>query len=172
MTASAADRYRGTGTYVHWDVLDLGIKGNLPDVLAALLVEQVGRLEAQRRRREEVARRYERTIDGLEGWGRPAVRRGVVHARHLATAWAPAGRRDLALRAFAKRQIGVAVNWRALPTLTWFKRAFRLRAKDFPVAIDLGERTVSLPLWVDLEEDDVNEVCRALGEVAEEVGRG
>jgi UDP-4-amino-4-deoxy-L-arabinose-oxoglutarate aminotransferase len=172
MTASAADRYRGTGEYVHWDVLDLGVKANLPDVLAALLVQQVGRLEMQRRKREAVARRYERAIDALEGWGRPAVRRGVVHGRHLATAWAPPGRRDAALRAFARRQIGVAVNWRALPTLTWFRRAFRLKPKDFPVAVEIGERTLSLPLWVDLDEDDVREVCAALAEVAEEVARG
>jgi UDP-4-amino-4-deoxy-L-arabinose-oxoglutarate aminotransferase len=171
MTANPADRYRGTSGYVHWDVLELGIDGSLPDVLAALLVEQLGRLEAQRRKREQVAKRYERAIDALEGWSRPSVRRGVVHARHLATAWTPPGRRDDALRAFARRQVGVAVHWRALPALTWFKRTYRLRAKDFPVALDVGERTISLPLWVDLEEDDVEEVCRALAEVAEEVAR-
>ncbi len=171
MTAAAADRYRAAGAWKHWDVVELGIKANLPDVLAALLLGQIPRLAAQRDRREEIALRYEAAVDSIEGWGRPAVRPGAVHARHLATVWAPPGKRDAALDAFARRGVGVAVNWRPLPRLTWVRESLGARPESFPVAVSIGDRTISLPLWVDLADDQVHEVCGALAEVAREVGR-
>jgi UDP-4-amino-4-deoxy-L-arabinose-oxoglutarate aminotransferase len=172
MTASAAERYRGTAGYRHWDVLDLGVKANLPDVLAALLLGQIPRLEAQRERREAIARRYDQTASGLAGWGRPAVRPRTVHARHLYTVWAPLGARDRALQAFSRRDVGVAVNWRALPTLTFFRERLGLRPEDFPVATEIGERTISLPLWPDLRDEQADEVARALADVARELATG
>ena len=172
MTANAAERYRGTGGYRHWDVVDLGVKANLPDVLAALLVGQIPRLDSQRDVRERIARRYEAAVDGLPGWGRPAVRGDVVHARHLSTVWAPRGKRDAALDAFAKRRIGVAVNWRALPALTFVRETLHARPEDFPIAMEIGDRTISLPLWVDLCDEEVDEVIGALSEVAGELARG
>ncbi len=169
MTASAADRYQGTKGYRPWDVVDLGIKANLPDVLAALLVNQIPRLDAQRARREQIARRYEKAIDALPGWGRPFVRAEGVSAYHLATAWAPRGSRDDALAGFASREIGVAVNWKALPQLTWLRERLRVRPDDFPVACEIADRTLSLPLWPDLKDAQQDEVIAALRAVAAEI---
>ena len=166
MTASAAERYQGTKGYRHWDVVDLGVKANLPDVLAALLVHQVPRLDAQRDTREALARRYEAALDALPGWGRPSVRAEARSAYHLATAWAPRGHRDAALAGLAAREIGVAVNWRALPQLTWVRTALHVDPADFPVACELGDRTLSLPLWPDLPAAQQDEVLAALREVA------
>jgi len=171
MTASAAERYQGTKGYRHWDVVDLGIKANLPDVLAALLVGQIPRLDAQRTRREALARRYETVLDAMPGWERPSIRAEAVSAYHLATAWAPRGLRDAALAGFAARDIGVAVNWRALPQLTYLRDHLRLDPKDFPVACEMGDRTLSLPLWVDLTDAEQEEVVHALHAVAAEVAR-
>ena len=170
MTAAAADRYRGTGEYRHFDVVDLGVKANLPDVLAAMLVGQVPRLEAQRVARERIARRYDEALARCPGWGRPAVRERTVHAHHLYTVWAPEGRRDEALKAFAARGIGVAVNWRALPDLTWPRETLRAPPERFPVACSIGRRTISLPLWVDLPPASADEVASALVEVARDLG--
>ena len=169
MTAAAADRYRGTGEYRHFDVVDLGVKANLPDVLAALLVGQVPRLEAQRARREAVSRRYDEALARCAGWERPAVREKTVHARHLYTVWAPEGRRDEALKAFSARGIGVAVNWRALPDLTWVRSALRADPERFPVACSIGRRTISIPLWVDLPPAAADEVAEALVGVARDL---
>ena len=177
MTASAAERYATPPRegHRHWDVLDLGVKANLPDVLAALLLGQIPRLAPQRARREEICARYDRAFDGVplaKGWGRPAVLAEGVHARHLYTVWAPPGLRDAALEAFARRGIGVAVNWRALPRLTWFRTALGLAERDFPVACEIGARTLSLPLWPALSDAQADEVSAALVQVADELARG
>ena len=96
----------------------------------------------------------------------------VVHAHHLYTVWAPDGRRDEALKAFSARGIGVAVNWRALPDLTWVRSALKADPERFPIACSIGRRTISLPLWVDLSDAQADaEVC-ALSEVAGELARG
>ena len=40
MSAIAADRFK-SGQYRHWDMGRLGVKANLPDLLAALLPPQI-----------------------------------------------------------------------------------------------------------------------------------
>ncbi|MCC7137729.1 MAG: DegT/DnrJ/EryC1/StrS family aminotransferase [Planctomycetes bacterium] len=172
MTASAAERYQGTKGYRHWDVVDLGVKANLPDVLAALLVGQIPRLDAQRVRREALARRYEEAVDALPGWDRPWVRPEATSAYHLQTAWAPAHRRDDALAGFAARDVGVAVNWKALPQLTFVRQRLRADPADFPVACEMGARTLSLPLWPDMTDAMQDEAVAALRAVARDLARG
>jgi UDP-4-amino-4-deoxy-L-arabinose-oxoglutarate aminotransferase len=73
---------------------------------------------------------------------------------------------------FAARELGVAVNWRALPQLTWVRQALRVDPADFPVACELGDRTLSLPLWPDLPDAALEEVVAGLRAVAEDLRRG
>jgi dTDP-4-amino-4,6-dideoxygalactose transaminase len=61
-----------------------------------------------------------------------------------------------------ERGVGVAVNYRAVHTLTYYRERFALPPESLPVAYDFGERTISLPLWPDLPLDDVDYVCDAL----------
>ena len=61
MSAGAIDRFK-TGGYRHWDMERLGIKANLPDLLAALLPPQIATIDEQLPKREQVALRYSRAF--------------------------------------------------------------------------------------------------------------
>lgn len=162
MSRGAADRYHGP--YHHWDMVELGRKANLSDINASLLLSQIPRLEANLARREAIAQRYERAFAGLPGVDFPKVPAGCVSGRHLFTIWTP--RRDEFLAALQDRGIGVAVNYRAIHLLSFYRQRFGFKPGDFPVAESIGERTLSLPFYPGLSDDEVERVIAAVTEVA------
>ena len=56
------------------------------------------------------------------------------------------------------------MNYRAVHTLTYYRETFGHAPEAFPVAADIGERTISLPLHTRLRDGDVDRVVSALSE--------
>ena len=131
MSKEAAGRY--TSRYQHWDMLSLGYKANLSDIQAALLVGQLPRLEAQLARREAIASRYEAAFSELPGVGFPVVRENATSARHLFTIWVEPGRRDECLWKLQEKGIGVAVNYRAVHLLSYYRSEFGFQRGRLPL---------------------------------------
>jgi dTDP-4-amino-4,6-dideoxygalactose transaminase len=164
MSKGAAERY--TGRYKHWDMVDLGYKANLSDIHAALLVRQLPRLEAQLVRREAIARRYEEAFQGIDGIDFPRVPAGARSARHLFTIWVPPERRDDALWQLQEKGIGVAVNYRAIHLLSYYRDRFGFKPGAFPNAERIGNSTLTLPLYPSMTDQQVETVIGAVREVA------
>jgi dTDP-4-amino-4,6-dideoxygalactose transaminase len=161
MSREAAARY--TGLYQHWDMVNLGWKYNLSDILAVLLVGQLDRLDIQWQRRSQLCEEYDtllRTMPGLDLPPRPGK-----SACHLYTVWVPKDRRDAILLELQKKEIGAAVNYRAIHTLKYFREKLGHAPELFPVALEIGQRTISLPLYPSLKEEEVAYVCRTLREI-------
>jgi len=164
MSKGAADRY--TGRYQHWDMLELGYKANLTDLQSVLLLRQLPRLEHQLARRESVAQRYEAAFRDIEGIDYPRVPAGARGARHLFTMWVPPDRRDETLAALQDRGVGVAVNYRAVHLLSYYRSRFGYERGAFPNAELIGDRTVTLPLYPGLSDEAVQTVIDTVRTVA------
>ncbi|MBI5522010.1 MAG: DegT/DnrJ/EryC1/StrS aminotransferase family protein [Desulfarculus sp.] len=163
MSKGAADRY--VGGFQHWDMLELGRKANLPDLLAAMLSPQLKRIEQMWARRQEVCRRYEEAFAALPGVDFPRVPEGAKSARHLFTIWVK--ERDRFLSELQARGIGVSVNYRAIHLLSYYRQRFGYKPGDFPVAERIGDSTLTLPLFPGITEAEVDRVIEAVSEVAE-----
>ncbi|MFH1035519.1 MAG: DegT/DnrJ/EryC1/StrS aminotransferase family protein [Pseudomonadota bacterium] len=162
MSKGAAERY--AGRFQHWDMLELGRKANLPDVLAALLSPQLARIEELWARREAVSRRYEQAFAQVPGLDFPRVPAGAKSARHLFTLWVP--QRDRFLAEMQARGIGVSVNYRAIHLLSYYRQRLGHQPGDFPVAERIGDSTISLPLFPGIRDEEVARVIEAVIEVA------
>jgi dTDP-4-amino-4,6-dideoxygalactose transaminase len=163
MSKGAADRY--TGSYQHWDMIELGRKANLPDLLAALLLPQIPKLAGLLTRREEIAKRYEEAFSAMDGVDFPRVPLGAISGRHLFTIWVR--RRDEFIQGLQERGIGVAVNYRAVHLLSYYRQRFGFKPGDFPIAERIGDSTISLPMYPGLSDQEVERVIQAVGEVAQ-----
>ncbi len=157
VTKDAAARHGGA--YQAWDMVELGFKGALTDVQAALLLPQLDRAYARRDKRDALARRYEARLEGSPIALLPRVGKST---HHLFPVLAPPGRREHLLRRFGEAGVGVAINYQAIHTVTHYVERFGLPEGAFPHAADIGARTVSLPLWPDLPPADVDYVCDVL----------
>jgi UDP-4-amino-4-deoxy-L-arabinose-oxoglutarate aminotransferase len=159
MNKEAANRY--TATYQHWDMLELGYKGNMFDVQAALLLPQTRHVEERLRQREAICQRYEAGFDAA-GVAYPKVPPNTRSARHLFTIWTEPERRDAVLTELQDRGIGVAVNYRAVHLLTYYRQQHGYRRGQFPVAERVGDSTITLPLYPSLGAEQVDYVIESV----------
>jgi UDP-4-amino-4-deoxy-L-arabinose-oxoglutarate aminotransferase len=153
---------RHGGRYVHWDMVDFGYKAAMTDIEAALLLPQVAKLWRRREIRQSLVERYEQALRGRADV--ELLARSGRSGHHLFTVLVPRGRRDAVLDGLGERGIGCAVNYRAVHTLQYYKSRFGYAREAFPVAADIGDRTISLPLHTQLAERDIERVAVALGE--------
>jgi dTDP-4-amino-4,6-dideoxygalactose transaminase len=160
MSRNAADRY--TKNYEHWEMELLGWKYNMDNIKAALLLNQLDLIEERWQRREDICRKYEKAFNGNENIKHPIVLEAAKSARHLFTIWVDPLERDEILRKLQYYGIGVAVNFRAIHLLKYFKEAFGFKSGSFPVAELIGASTISLPTYPKLTDGEVDYVTDTL----------
>lgn len=169
VTKSATDRHGGI--YQHWDLTELGYKANLTDLDAALLRPQLPLADEKRDQRERLVLRYERRLREALGSRAPTISRRAVpwlverrgkSTHHLFTIQPPAELRDELLVKLGKAQIGTAVNYRAIHTLTYLVERLKMPRGSLPVAEEIGDRTISLPLYPTLDEASQDRVIEAV----------
>ncbi len=164
LSDAAWGRY-GKGGWWEYDVTELGFKYNLTDMQAALALAQLARADAMRARREEIARRYTAALRGVPGLTTPEVAPDVRHAWHLyQIAVAPGARMDRTALALALREegIGTSVHFKPLHLFPWYQKLLGLRAGQCPVAEAAFVETLSLPIYPDLTDADVDRVAERI----------
>lgn len=169
LSAGAWRRYSDEG-FRHYEVVEPGFKFNMTDLQAALGIHQLPRLDAWIERREHLWDRYNELLADLPVTVPSEPEPGTRHARHLyhilVEPDAPCSRDEL-LDFLHRHRIGAGVHYRAIHLQPYYRDRFRLRADDFPVASDISERTLSLPLSPKMTERDQDDVVAALRQALE-----
>ena len=161
---SAADRY--TKEFKHWDMKELGWKYNMDNIHAALLIGQIDRIGQLLEKRDAVWRRYEEGLHMVPGITLLKIYHDVKHARHLFTInISAAQKRDLVLRSLQEKGVGVAVNFRPIHLLDFYRTKFGYTEGDFPCAEKIGAGTISLPLYPSLRDEEIEYVIKSVKEV-------
>jgi UDP-4-amino-4-deoxy-L-arabinose-oxoglutarate aminotransferase len=165
--SKAATERHGSG-YQHWDLVELGYKANLTDLDAALLRPQLARIDAKRADRQRIVERYESRLQERLPDLRSApptvnrvpwlIERRGRSSHHLFTIHAWPGERDTLLAQLGEGGIGTAVNYRAIHLLTYLVDALGIPRGALPVAEEIGDRTISLPLYPTLTEAEQDRV--------------
>jgi len=168
MSRDAWLRYTDKGSW-YYEITAAGYKYNLSDVLAAIGVGQLERFADLQRRRRDRAAQYDRLLADVPEVRRPTVRPGVTHARHLyAIALEPDRLRiDRAafIRELKAENIGSSVHFIPIHLHPHFRKSLGTLPGAFPVAEEAYARAISLPLFPDMTERDVEDVCAALRKV-------
>lgn len=157
---SAGDRY--TKKYRHWDMPLLGWKYNMDNIQAAMLTGQLARIDKLWKRREKIAQRYEMAFGDIHGIKLMKNAPGSRHARHMFTIQVSAKKRDTILALLQDMGVGVAVNYRPIHLLKYYRKRFDSGRGNFPVAEDIGNRTISLPLYPKMKDSEVEYVIRCV----------
>jgi dTDP-4-amino-4,6-dideoxygalactose transaminase len=157
---------RGDGS--RYDISVPGYKANLPDVLAAIAIVQLEKVE----RHHEIRRRqfdlYDAAVAELDGI-EPLIRdERDRHAHHLYVVRIDAGRagaaRDDYQRALKEEGISTSIHFLPVHTLTWYRERFPDQA-ELPVAERAGEEVLSLPLSPAHADADIADAIEALRRV-------
>ena len=168
ISRDAWKRYTAGGSW-YYEIEDVGFKYNLTDLAAAIGLVQLERAEAMRRERERVAGAYAKAIAayGLSDVIELPVDAppGDRHAWHLYPIRLAPGttvaRADVIERLRADG-IGTSVHFIPLHLHPYYRRTYGYRPEDLPVAAGEYGREISLPIFPDLRDDEVERVVRSL----------
>jgi dTDP-4-amino-4,6-dideoxygalactose transaminase len=166
LSLGAWERFSDSG-YRHYEVEEPGFKFNMTDVQAAVGLRQLPRLDDWIDARARIWSRYDELLADLDVDTPAPPQRGTRHARHLYQVLV--GRdspvsRDRLMSYLTKRRIGVGVHYRACHLHPYYRDRYGLAPDAFPVANDISERTISLPLSPDLTDDDLLDVAAAVAD--------
>jgi perosamine synthetase len=172
MSRDAWKRYSGGGSW-YYEIEDAGFKYNLTDLAAAIGLVQLARAEAMRTERERVARRYGRAVEAA-GIGElvelpAAPGRDEVHAWHLYPLRLNLDRvrltRAETIDRLAEAGIGTSVHFIPLHLHPYYRRTYGYAPADLPVAAREYEREISMPIYPDLTDGDVDYVVERLATI-------
>jgi dTDP-4-amino-4,6-dideoxygalactose transaminase len=144
----------------------LGGKSNMTDIAATIGLGQLKHIEQFTARRRELAKRYFQHFDALALPGLELPPRDFSNCNwHMFQPLLPPGTdRGAFISAMKERDIGVGVHYPALHLFALY-RARGFTESDFPVAEDIGRRTLTLPLFPAMVDDDVTRVCDVIADV-------
>ena len=168
MSKAAAERY--SKRYEHWDMEMLGWKYNMSNIQAALLLDQIENIDRNWKRRESICRMYEDAFMSNPHICLPKVLPSSKSARHLFTIQVHPAKRDEMLRQLQEKGIGVAVNFRAIHLLTFYRQTFGYQRGMYPIAERIGDGTITLPLYPKLSDEEVRYVIKVVKDVTTSSG--
>jgi dTDP-4-amino-4,6-dideoxygalactose transaminase len=159
---------RGDGS--SYDIPVPGYKANLSDVLAAIALCQLDKVERHREIRRRQFALYDGAVPELDGVTPLARDERDVHALHLYIVRIDAERagatRDEYQRALREENISTSIHFLPVHRLTWYRERLPDQAR-LPVAERAGDEILSLPLSPAHSDDDIADVIAALCRVHE-----
>ncbi len=158
-----AERVRRLRQY-GWDdkreTLEAGVNSRLDPLQAAILQAKLPHLDSDNARRRAIARRYDAGLAGLP-LAVPRVRAGCEHTYHLYVI--ACDDRDGLRAHLGRREIGCAIHY---PTPVHRQHGYAERViaprDGLPVTERLCRRILSLPIYPELSDADVDRVIAAI----------
>jgi perosamine synthetase len=146
-----------------------GYNYKMPDVLAAIGLEQVKKLPEMLRLRHEIALRYDAALTDLNWLKPPSVPAGMTHAYQSYVCLVRNGDADAsrALRSklfqhLADAGIGAVQAAQSMAEIGFYRREYGWRSQDFPVARLADGQGIALPMFPGLKEGEQDRVIRAI----------
>ncbi|MBN1764138.1 MAG: UDP-4-amino-4-deoxy-L-arabinose aminotransferase [Sedimentisphaerales bacterium] len=156
-------------------VLEPGYKYNLPDTLAVLGIRQLQRLDEFNRKRTQLALYYQEQLSEIEEiipLREPSY--SMRHTWHLFIVRVDMDRaglsRDDFMSELKKRNIGTGLHFRAVHQQKYYQDHMAMWSGKLPNTEWNSDRICSLPLFPDMEPEDIDDVVESIKEVLSEKG--
>lgn len=156
MSKGAADRY--VSKFAHYDLEMLGYKCNMNNIQAAMLINQLDRIDGYWDVKHAIAAQYNDGFKASTKINTLFIKPNTKHAHHLYTILVHPNHRDELIIGLQDAGIGCAVNYRALPQLSYYKNKYKYQLNQFPNAERIGASTITLPFYAKLTQEEINYV--------------
>jgi perosamine synthetase len=167
-----SERNQGRAPDMGWlDHDRLGFNYRLTDIACAIGQVQLARLDGMLADRARVAGWYREALGGVNGLGLPCEDAGGDRRGWFVfVVQVPRGRdRDEVIHALRLRGVQCKPYLPAIHLMSFYRERFGHREGEFPVCEDVAARSVALPFFPAMSENQVQRVAAAL---AEAVGQG
>lgn len=164
-------RYRGDGSW-QYEVLEAGFKYNLTDFQSAIGLVQLAKCDAMWEARRAIAQRYTEAFSRFDELLLPEISPDRTTSWHLYILRLRPGclrrDRDAFIRALKGRGVNCSVHFIPLHLQPYYRRVYGYTPGDFPNAEQQYRACLSLPIFPDMTEQEIEHVVRAVQETTEE----
>jgi dTDP-4-amino-4,6-dideoxygalactose transaminase len=169
ISRDAWNRYSEKGSW-YYEVVECGHKYNMSDLMAAIGIHQLRKLEAMNERRAAIASQYNAAFGEMSELQIPPDRQDSRHSWHLYALRLNLDRLTLDRAQFFEemrtRGIGCSVHFIPIPLHPYYRDNLELRD---PCKLALSEypRLLSLPIYAKMTDDDVARVVQAVRDIVQ-----
>ncbi|MCX7678752.1 MAG: DegT/DnrJ/EryC1/StrS family aminotransferase [Spirochaetes bacterium] len=160
ITSDAWKRYMATGTW-KYDIREMGYKYNMTDINAAMGIAQLRKLQKMMELREKIAEKYNEAFSKIEEIIPYVVEENRKSAWHLYPLRIDVNKlkitRDEFVEKLKQRGIIASVHFIPLYRFSLYKK-LGWCYKDFPGSEWIFKRTLSLPIYPGMTDEEINYV--------------
>lgn len=158
------DRYTSDKASWEYDVVDEGYKCNLPDILSAIGREQLKKADLLFEKRKKIVCRFNQAFKEYDFLTLPPD--GDGNAWHLYLLRINQSKLNINRNQFGAelQEAGLGISMHFIPhyRFTYFKNRYGLKPEDFANAENQYQATITLPLWPDMNDEQVEHVINAV----------
>lgn len=156
-----------------YDIVDQGLKINMPDICAAIGLAQISTYEnVLLPERKHIFDKYNKFFSSFS-WAEPPIKEDTIresscHLYMLRIKGITESQRDEIIEKMLSRGIGVNVHYIPLASLTLFKK-LGYELKDYPNTYKLYSNQITLPLYNGLKNESIELICNTLKNIINEL---
>ncbi len=155
-----------------YDVIEPGYKCNMMDLQAAIGLLELKRYESSLIRRREISTSYDNYFSNLN-WARIPLqsddkRQSCYHLYMLRLNNCSEEQRDAVINEIMLSGVSVNVHFIPLPMLSFYKNE-GYKMEDYPITYKNYSCEISLPIYFDLTNEQVNQVCETVSNAVKKV---
>src|SRR5438105_1882460 len=168
ISRDAWKRYTAEGSW-HYEIIAPGFKYNMADIAAAIGFQQLRKAEVFHRRRIQLAGQYRERLNEVEEIVLPQVQPDRIHSWHLYVIRLRLDRLNIDRAQFieelTRRGVGTSVHWMPLHMHPYYRETYGYAPQDLPTAWAVYPEIITLPLYPNMTEGDVDYVCASIKDI-------
>jgi dTDP-4-amino-4,6-dideoxygalactose transaminase len=147
-----------------YDVVDIGNDYSLSDLNAAYIRAQIKEQDKRITRKKAIAKMYSEGLSGVDHVKIPTMD-NEENSFSFYIIKIDKNRDSFAV-ALKEEGVGTGLHYIPLHLLTYYKSKYSLRVNDFPVALRKYQQILSLPIYPDMSDEDVEFVISKVKKIA------
>jgi dTDP-4-amino-4,6-dideoxygalactose transaminase len=136
---------------------EIGFNMRLDEVQAGFLSVKLKHLNEWTKQRKEIAKQYNEALKNVSDLVLPSVHANATHVYHLYVI--KTKNRDGLQKHLSENGIGTLIHYPIPPHLQKAYQSLGLKKGSFPIAEELADNCLSLPIWPGMTLDQVNTVA-------------
>lgn len=157
ISRDAWDRYTSKGSWFY-EVVDNGYKYNTTDINSALGVEQLKKLEWMRDKREAIALKYDEAFKKNNIIITPFIKEDRTTSWHLYVI--KVQNRDELIEKLKEIGVNTSVHFIPIHKHPYYHKTYNYANDDYPVANKVFDESLSLPIYPDLKDEEVEYIIK------------
>ncbi|MBC8953942.1 DegT/DnrJ/EryC1/StrS aminotransferase family protein [Xenorhabdus sp. PB62.4] len=162
------DRYTSNKANWFYEIVAPGYKYNMPDIQASIGIAQLKKLFSFQKKRQRIAECYNNELKEYPIILPPLGLDGDMHSWHLYVIQLHHDldiTREYFIDEMAKRGIGCSVHFIPLHLHVYWREKYKFSSMDYPNATKAYNRTVSLPLYTKMSDEDQYRIIESINNI-------